>query len=523
MNRFPSAEHQKNSSSPPGGSLQKAATTSLAAAWLIYSKSLSGPVSQIVPEPTRQAVFQLFCDIRANVPKDKRFLQRHAKAFTPQTKLGWLALSGVLGYVVSAALLVTTLSLVISVAGLSIGVMTVLATGAFLASALGFMAFVLFTSAFVVGAVAFTALSGYVVGSSSLAVMRHITQLVFGGNGSDQPSLFSSEEMHQSNNKKSTTATTISVATDIPGNITETEKPTTPTSIRHSTYAAPRAVLPPIKTASPTKKRSPATSATSLSLPSAATITTPRTTSSHRNEVTSQSKESPASSPSTFTAAKCNLSTPTAVAVETALAAGDEIQEEIAVSLENDKEKLMNLVQIQEGERPAVESTAAAAKPMESTTKPKNPKIVAIQSNTNTTPSGVRTITTIKPNTNGKLKTSFLGKAPLPTPTVSTTGHLKPPSPVTSSSSPPIVNSISKHSTIDSNNSSGAFASVMQEWKEIEKKEAMESRNGGEAKLPSHRRNSKNKRKPSKNKASLPLEIGEATTSTLDPKTPGTE
>ena len=33
---------------------------------------------------------QLFCDLRTNTPKDRRFLQRHARALTPRTAAGWL-------------------------------------------------------------------------------------------------------------------------------------------------------------------------------------------------------------------------------------------------------------------------------------------------------------------------------------------------------------------------------------------------------------------------------------------------
>jgi hypothetical protein len=541
MNRSSSAEPQKGASSPPGGSLQKAATTSLTAAWLIYRSLLSGPVSQIVPAPTREAVFQLFCDIRANVPKDKRFLQRHAKAFTPQTTLGWLALSGVLGYAVSAALLVTTLSLGLSVAGLSVGVMVVLATGAFLASALGFMAFVLFTSAFVLGAVAFTALSGYVVGSSSLAVMRHITQLVFGGNENVKPSLISSEEMHQPQPSMKSMATTDM----IPVNTRDAEeKPTSPTTTRPSTYAAPGVVLLPIKTASPTMKRSPIAPTTSLLSPPVAAITTPTTTRPQKEEVTSQLEESPTSTNPTFSATKCNLSTPIAVAVDTALASGEENEEKNAISLE--REKLVDVLEIEKGENTAIVRIAAAPKPMKSTNKPNNPKGVAIQTNTpSTTPSGGRTITMIKSNTNERVKTS--SPAPLPGPPLSTTGLLKPISPITSSvtaataaqdsetlscpssssssssSLSPIVKSLSKYTTIDSNDSPGAFTSVMQGWKEIEKKAAMESPNGGAAKLPLPQRNSKKFRKGKSsqtNKYASTPSVREQTVSTLDPKTP---
>jgi len=51
---------------------------------------IAGTVSRIVPASTRDALFQLFCDLRANTPKDNKFLMRHVKAFTPETPVGWM-------------------------------------------------------------------------------------------------------------------------------------------------------------------------------------------------------------------------------------------------------------------------------------------------------------------------------------------------------------------------------------------------------------------------------------------------
>jgi hypothetical protein len=515
----------------------------------VYRSFLSGPVSRVVPEPTREAVFQLFCDIRANVPKDKRFLQRHAKAFTPQTSVGWLALAGVLGYAVSGALLLTTLTLGISVAGLSMGLMAVLATGAFLASALGFMAFVLFTSAFVVGAVAFTALSGYVVGSSSLAVMKHITQLVFGGNGAVsavQMRSASPSEEDQMQQTSTSIRTTISAAPSAPlaaspASTLEEEKPTT---TRPSTYAAPRAVLPPIKTASPTKKKNPTvavTTATASASSAPAAMTTPDAAPigiAQREGVEQHAAAilSPESSTSTSTTAKEVMTTLTA---EAAVAPASVVEETPAVSLsEKEAEKV-------EGELPSVPVDPTPT-PMNNTTNIKKPAFVAIKTN-DTTPSGSRTITMIKANSDNKKKTS--SPAPLPGPPPSTAGLLKPISPATASTiattttttttaaaaqeassslsssvSTPIVNSTVD--TIDANDSPGAFTSVMQGWKEIEKKAAMESPNGGAPKLPLPNRSKSKSKSSNSRKASSPPGLvvgGEAlAVSTLDPKTPET-
>jgi hypothetical protein len=89
MGSPPGLESRKAGGSP-GGSLQRAASTAGGAAWALYRAYLSGPVGSVVPAPTRDALFQLFCDLRANVPKDQRFLKRHATAFRPATALGWV-------------------------------------------------------------------------------------------------------------------------------------------------------------------------------------------------------------------------------------------------------------------------------------------------------------------------------------------------------------------------------------------------------------------------------------------------
>jgi hypothetical protein len=473
---------------------------------------LSGPVAQVVPETTREAVFQLFCDIRANVPKDKRFLQRHANAFRPQSSIGWLALSGVMGYAVSAALLVTTLTLGISVAGLSMGLMAVLATGAFLASALGFMAFVLFTSAFVVGAIAFTALSGYVVGTSSLAVMHHITQLVFGGGGGNSGVKRSSVSPSLSPSAEETTATTTFAAVDAG----EEEKPTNPS--RPSTYAAARTVLPPIKTTSPTKKRSsPAVAATaaatsSSSSPDASGV-------SRKIEVTPSSAplSPPVSSTSTSTAAKEipeteKESSPPALMTPTV----EKVVEDDVID-----SSLEKLNENPKGETPTLKNTSTTS-------------YIAIKTD-QPSPNGTRTVTLIKPSNNENKKTS--SPSPLPGPPPCVDGLLKPVvlSPPTTTAASSAAQDVSFSSTpspnvtavsniVDSNESPGAFTSVMQGWKEIEKKAALESPSGdGVAKVPLPRTHSKKKGKSNKKVHVAPVEVaGIVEVSSLDPKTPET-
>lgn len=51
-------------------------------------------MAAVVPAHTRDAAFQLFCDLRANTPKDSKFVARHVRAFVPLTGPGWLVSAG---------------------------------------------------------------------------------------------------------------------------------------------------------------------------------------------------------------------------------------------------------------------------------------------------------------------------------------------------------------------------------------------------------------------------------------------
>lgn len=50
----------------------------------------TGPIGKIVPEHTRDAFFQAYCDLRTNVPKDRKWVEGHAAALQPRTLPGWL-------------------------------------------------------------------------------------------------------------------------------------------------------------------------------------------------------------------------------------------------------------------------------------------------------------------------------------------------------------------------------------------------------------------------------------------------
>ena len=54
---------------------------------LVYS---AVPYEAIVPEHTRYALFQLYCDLRANPPRDRHWFMLHARRLRPHTVSGWI-------------------------------------------------------------------------------------------------------------------------------------------------------------------------------------------------------------------------------------------------------------------------------------------------------------------------------------------------------------------------------------------------------------------------------------------------
>ena len=109
---------------------------------------LNAVAKRVLPEHTRDALFQLFCDARTNTPKDQVFFMRHAEALKPHTFTGWLVrrrepspdLKGhfVKFYEVFRALQAMLAALLYSASGFAL----------FSVGALGLMATVAFTSIF---------------------------------------------------------------------------------------------------------------------------------------------------------------------------------------------------------------------------------------------------------------------------------------------------------------------------------------------------------------------------------------
>ncbi len=54
------------------------------------TESSAVPYETVVPEHTRYALFQLYCDLRANPPRDRHWFLIHARRLQPHTFSGWI-------------------------------------------------------------------------------------------------------------------------------------------------------------------------------------------------------------------------------------------------------------------------------------------------------------------------------------------------------------------------------------------------------------------------------------------------
>lgn len=50
----------------------------------------AGPMQIVLPEHTRDALFQLFCELRTNTKKDQKWAYQHGRALKPRTFPGWI-------------------------------------------------------------------------------------------------------------------------------------------------------------------------------------------------------------------------------------------------------------------------------------------------------------------------------------------------------------------------------------------------------------------------------------------------
>jgi hypothetical protein len=154
----------------------------------LYRSHLSGAVGLVVPEHTRDALFQLVCDLRANTPKDRRFLARHARALMPHTLPGWLALASTLGLSFSGLVGLACAAAALSVAGLWALMGLAVAAGVFLSGVMAVLSFSLLVAALVSGSMAAGALMMYASAMAVLACLRFTRQLLLGSPRAALPS-----------------------------------------------------------------------------------------------------------------------------------------------------------------------------------------------------------------------------------------------------------------------------------------------------------------------------------------------
>ncbi|KAL4431506.1 hypothetical protein ABPG75_006762 [Micractinium tetrahymenae] len=168
------------SAKPTGHSIHSPVPVLTTALFWLYRNHAAGAVALVVPEHTREALFQLFCDLRANTPKDARFLRRHAKALMPRTLPGWLALASAFGFTFSAGVALACVTALLSLAGVWAAVGLAIATGTFLACVLAVLGLSLLVAAAVSGAMAAGALSAYAAASVTLGCLRLAKRLLLG-------------------------------------------------------------------------------------------------------------------------------------------------------------------------------------------------------------------------------------------------------------------------------------------------------------------------------------------------------
>ncbi|PSC74437.1 hypothetical protein C2E20_2482 [Micractinium conductrix] len=141
---------------------------------------MSGAVALVVPEHTRDALFQLVCDMRANTPKDGAFLRRHSHALAPRTAPGWLALASALGFGFSGAVALACTTALLGLAGVWASAGLAVCAGLFLACVLTMLAASLCVAALVSGTMAFGAFSLYAAVVCSLACLRLAGRVLLG-------------------------------------------------------------------------------------------------------------------------------------------------------------------------------------------------------------------------------------------------------------------------------------------------------------------------------------------------------
>lgn len=148
------------------------------AVWQFYRAVLAGPTELVIPEHTRDAFFQLWCDLRTNVPKDRNWVRQHATALQPKTSIGYLALASFAAFATAGgtSLLCLTLATVAALTYSLMGVAIVLGLTA------GFwlllLSGILFFSSFIIAWSATCMAAGYIFLASASGVLTYIRALV---------------------------------------------------------------------------------------------------------------------------------------------------------------------------------------------------------------------------------------------------------------------------------------------------------------------------------------------------------
>lgn len=164
------------------GSLHQVWIVSSTVMFGIYRSVYLDRIAKVfIPEHTRDAAFQLFCDLRTNTPKDAAFLRRHATALKPRTCLGWLAATAFTLCASAYAAAAAAIALGIAVALINVILVLSVLGGVTLAIALSCTGVALFVGACVAGSTAFTVAVAYTGLESAKVVTTTAGRLLLGG------------------------------------------------------------------------------------------------------------------------------------------------------------------------------------------------------------------------------------------------------------------------------------------------------------------------------------------------------
>ncbi|BDA49577.1 hypothetical protein COCOBI_14-1960 [Coccomyxa sp. Obi] len=136
---------------------------------------LAVPYEAILPEHTQYALFQLYCDLRANPIKDRHFFEVHAKRLKPHTFPGWIALTSALLYIAAGTAGLLCMVLCMLAATLYALVFILASAGVIAGAITGLLAFSFFGLACVASFAATSAGIGYGSLASAQAVLRFLS------------------------------------------------------------------------------------------------------------------------------------------------------------------------------------------------------------------------------------------------------------------------------------------------------------------------------------------------------------